>query len=207
MNYQYWQEISFYLDELDKERLNFEKQLDQPSTMEATRKAMIILLENLKVGLEKQLDKHYAALIQFALVAAFDERMQAYDYNASKVKWAPMQKDFYAAYTAGEVFYKTVDEILEDPNTPGIVYQVYYAMLKRGFKGKYLESKTQIAKYMEMLKDKIPHEATPQKNETATFQQQKKRRLKRWHCYAASAGLFLMVFISLYALSNMAQGG
>ncbi len=204
MSYQYWQEISFYLDELDKERVDFEKTPDSPAAMESTRKKMVTLLENMRAGLEKQLDKHYASLIQFAIVAAVDEKMQSYEYNASKARWAPMQKDFYAAYTAGEVFYKSIDEILEDSNTPAIVYQVYYAMLKRGFKGKHQESKTQIAKYMDMLRDKIPAAtATTQKEETAMTMPQKKRRLKRWHCYAFSAGLFLFVFAALFLVSNL----
>ncbi|MCE5319466.1 MAG: DotU family type IV/VI secretion system protein, partial [Parachlamydia sp.] len=156
MNYQYWQEISFYLDELDKERANFEQNPDSPEVIDATRKTMVGLLENMRAGLEKQLDKHHTSLIMFAIVAAVDEKMQSYHYNASKVRWVPLQKDFYAAYTAGEVFFKSIDEILDDPNTPNIVYQVYYAMLKRGFQGKYVDSKTQINKYLEMLKDKIP---------------------------------------------------
>jgi type IV/VI secretion system ImpK/VasF family protein len=203
MNYQYWQEISFYLDELDKERLAFEKNPDSPEMMDATRKTMVNLLGNLRVGLEKQLDKHHASLILFAIVAAVDEKMRSYDFSSFKVRWAPLQKDFYAAYTAGEVFFKSVDEILDDPNTPNIVYQVYFAMLKRGFQGKYQDSKTQINKYLEMLKDKIPVQALASKAETTNSLPQKKRRLKKWHCYSLSAGAFLLLFATLFIISNV----
>lgn len=133
MNYQYWQEISFYLDELDTARADFEKNPDSLETLEKTRHTMMNLLENLKGGLEKQLDKHHTSLVLFAVVAAVDEKMKSYEYTTSKVRWTPLQKDMYAAYTAGEVFFKSIDEILDDPNTPNIVYQVYFAMLKRGF--------------------------------------------------------------------------
>lgn len=204
MNYQYWQEISFYLDELDKEKASFERNPDTLESMEVTRKAMGHLLENLRTSLEKQLDKHHTSLILFAIVAAIDEKMQSYDYNAFKVRWTPLQKDFYSAYTAGEVFYKSIDEILDDPNTPNIVYQVYYAMLKRGFKGKYQDSKTQISKYMDMLKDKIPVPALPPKAEAQNPAfLQKKRRLKKWHYYALSTSLFLLIFAALFVGSNL----
>lgn len=202
MNYQHWQEISFYLDELDKEKAVYEKNLT-PESMDVVRKAMVALLANLKSSLEKQLDKHHASLILFAIVAAVDEKMQSYDFNVSKVRWAPLQKDFYAAYTAGEVFFKSIDEILEDPNTPNIVYQVYYAMLKRGFQGKYQDSKTQIAKYLDMLKDKIPVSVIATKAETPIFMPQKKRRLKKWHCYSLSACLFMILFGVLFVVSNL----
>lgn len=204
MSYQYWQEISFYLDELDKERANFEKNSDSPEAMDSTRKAMAALLENMRAGLEKQLDKHHTSLIMFAIVASVDEKMQSYHYNASKVRWVPLQKDFYSAYTAGEVFFKSIDEILDDPNTPNIVYQVYYAMLKRGFQGKYADSKTQINKYLDMLKDKIPVSSSSMKSDApSTAFQQKKRRLKKWHCYGLSACLFLLIFGVLFVTSNL----
>ena len=203
MSYQYWQEISFYLDELDKEKAEFEKKPNTPEAMESTRKNMIAHMENLKASLEKQLDKHNVSLILFALVAAIDEKMQSYDYNAAKIRWAPLQKDFYAAYTAGEVFYKSIDEILDDSKTPNIVYQVYYAMLKRGFQGKYQDSKTQINKYLDMLKDKIPVTHSTPKAEAPQSLPQKKRRLKKWHCYSLSASLFLLIFLGLFVVSNL----
>jgi type IV/VI secretion system ImpK/VasF family protein len=203
MNYQHWQEISFYLDELDKEKANFEKNPDTLESMEITRKAMVTLLEHLRTSLEKQLDKHHSSLILFAIVAATDEKMQNHHYSSFKVRWAPLQKDFYAAYTAGEMFFKSIDEILEDPNTPNIVYQVFYAMLKRGFQGKYQDSKTQIAKYIEMLKDKIPVASVTLKTEAPNSLPQRKRRLKKGHYYCLSACLFLLVFGALFVLSNL----
>ncbi len=204
MNYLYWQEISFFLNDLDKERITFEKTTITPESMESTRKKMSTLVENLKSSLELRLDKHHSSLIIFAIIASLDERMQGYDYNSSKVKWSPLQKDFYAAYTAGEVFYKSLDEILDDHNIPNIVYQVYYAMLKRGFQGKYKDSKTQIAKYLDMLKDKIPvANVTATKVVTgSTVTQTKKAKLKKWHCYSLSFSLVLITFAMLMLIAR-----
>ena len=204
MNYQYWQEISFYLDELDKERALFESSPKNAENMDTARKAMSHHLEHLRISLEKRLDVHYTSLIIFAIIAALDERMQSLDFNSPKARWSPLQKDFYAAYTAGEVFFKSVDEILEDPKTPNIVYQVFYYMLKRGFQGKYQDSKTQIAKYIDILKDKIPV-ATPQvrSEEPIRDRAHKKSLLKAWHYYALSGTLVVALYFSLMLLSNL----
>lgn len=204
MNYQYWQEISFYLNELDKERMAFEKLAITPESIEPTRKKMVTLLDHLRTSLEQRLDKHHTSLILFAIVASIDEKMQSYDYNETKVRWAPIQKDFYSAFTAGEVFYKSLDEILDDPSVPNIVYQVFYSMLKRGFQGKYRESKTQIAKYLDMLKDKIPTTIVTAKKNTVNPPQSnsKKERFNKWHYYGLSSALFLATFVSLFLISR-----
>lgn len=205
MNYQHWQEISFYLNELDKERIAFEKNDISAETIEPTRKKMMTLLEHLKTSLELRIDKHHTSLIIFAIVAAVDEKMQSYDYNESRVKWAPLQKDFYSAFNAGEIFFKSLDEILDDPNIPNIVYQVFYSMLKRGFQGKYRESKTQIAKYLDMLKDKIPTSSHTHKKETphATTFKQKEGFLKKWHYYCFSGALCIALFAALQLYSRL----
>lgn len=196
MNYLFWQEISFFLNDLDKERVVFEKSAMNAEAMDSARTKMTNLVEVMKSSLERRMDKYHASLIIFPVVAAIDEKMQGYDFNSSKVKWAPLQKDFYAAYNAGEIFFKSLDEILDDPNIPNIVFQVYYAMLKRGFQGKYKDSKTQIAKYLDMLKDKIPV-ISPVEKKAATnlsVEKQKKSRYKSWHCYSVSVLMVLAVF-------------
>lgn len=204
MNYLYWQEISFFLNDLDKERMTFEKNTITPESMENTRKKMTALVENLKSSLEQRLDKHHSSLIIFAIVAALDEKMQGYDYNTSKVRWAPLQKDFYAAYTAGEIFYKSLDEILDDHNIPNIVYQVYYAMLKRGFQGKYKDSKTQITKYLDMLKDKIPVANVVAKKDVTNISSTKAKpaTLKKWHYYGLSFSFVLITFVMLMFVAH-----
>lgn len=196
MNYQYWQEISFFLNELDKERVIFEKGAMNLDEMDNSRKKMMSKLESLKSSLEQRMDKYQASLVLFPIVAATDEKMQAYDYNSTKIKWSTLQKDFFASNTAGEIFFKSLDEILDDPNIPNIVFQVYYAMLKRGFQGKYKDSKTQIAKYLDMLKDKVPVAVQSKKKvpNTLSSDNQKKTWLKKWHCYSFSLVMSLMIF-------------
>ena len=205
MNYLYWQEISHFLNDIDKEKILFEKSSMNTEAMENTRKKMTDLVDVLKSSLEQRMDKYHASLIIFPIVAAIDEKMQGYDYNSNKSKWMPLQKDFYAAYNAGEIFFKSLDEILDDPNIPNIVYQVNYTILKRGFQGKYKDSKTQINKYLDMLKDKIPR--TSQNEIKATISkipvvQPKKTWLKKWHCYSFSIAMAIATFGILTLLAH-----
>lgn len=196
MNYLYWQEISFFLNAFDKEREIFEKSSMDARAMESTRTNIANTVEILKSSLEQRFDKYQASLILFPIVAGLDEKMQAYDYNSNKIKWDPLQKDFYSSYNAGEIFFKSLDDILDDPNIPNIVFQIYFAMLKRGFQGKYKDSKTQIAKYLEMLKDKIPVSNPVKKKITTNIsnENQKKSWMKVWHCYSLSLVMVLMTF-------------
>lgn len=205
MNYQYWQEISFFLNDLDKEKMAFEKSAMNSESMENTRAKMVNLIEVMKTSLEQRMDKYHASLIIFPVVAAIDEKMQGYDFNSTKAKWAPLQKDFYAAYNAGEIFFKSLDEILDDPNIPNIVFQVYYAMLKRGFQGKYKDSKTQISKYLEMLKDKIPVANLAEKKALSQNSSSSIRKtwLKKWHCYGLSFALLIATFTFLHILGKL----
>lgn len=197
MNYLFWQEISFFLNDIDKEKTLFEKSSMNTEAMENTRKKMTELVDVLKSSLEQRLDKYHASLIIFPIVAAIDEKMQGYDYSSNKSKWMPLQKDYYAAYNAGEIFFKSLDDILDDQNIPNIVFQVYYTILKRGFQGKYKDSKTQISKYLDMLKDKIPVSNQIDKKTSSAnspIMTQKKSWLKKWHCYSCSVGMAIAVF-------------
>ncbi|MBS0615335.1 MAG: DotU family type IV/VI secretion system protein [Verrucomicrobia bacterium] len=203
MNFQHWQDISFYLNEIDQERTLFGKASITPESMENCRKKIANTLEQIKVGLEQKLGKDYASLVLFALVAGVDEQMQAYDYNHLKVRWAPLQKDFYSAYTAGEVFFKTIDDILDNPAIPSLVYEVFYYVLKRGFQGKYRDSKTQLHKYIELLKDKIPVSTSHAKPVVHEQIEPAKTGFKAWHYYGFATLLFGVLYMALYVFSNL----
>ena len=110
MNYLYWQEISFFLNELDKEKAIFEKGNMHPEELENSRTTMLNTLESLKYSLEQRMDKYQASLVLYPIVAATDEKMGIYDHN-NKVRWSPLQKDFFSSYNAGEIFFKSLDDI------------------------------------------------------------------------------------------------
>ena len=201
MSYQYWPEISFYLKEIERERLFL---AIKPSTeqVELTRKNIKDLLDVLKTNLEQTLQKQNTSLILFAIVALVDEEMQRCLFENGRLTWPPLQKDFYGAYNAGEIFYKTIDDIIDEPNTPTIVYEVYYFILKSGFKGKHRDSKTQIAKHLDLLRDKIPLITTSKDQNDVQRRGVKKPRVKKTHYYLIAASLVVGVFYMLRYLSE-----
>ncbi len=204
MSYPLWQEISFYLNEIDQEKATFEKQGFNPDALEKMRKKISDFFDELKGSLEQKLDHNHASLILFALVAAIDEEMQRFDYNHPKVKWSPLQKDFQGSYTGGEVFFTTIDHILDNPKIPSIVCEVFYFMLKRGFQGKYRESKTQLMKYADLLKQKIPVNTPSAKAvpSEASPLRAKQTKITKGNYYTLAFVLFLVTTAGLYFLSN-----
>jgi type IV/VI secretion system ImpK/VasF family protein len=204
MSYPLWQEISFYLSEIDKEKSLFEKQGFNPEAVEGMRKKISDFFDELKGSLEQKLDKNHASLILFALVASIDEDMQRVDYSHPKVRWNPLQKDFQGSYTGGEVFFNTIDHILDNPKVPSIVYEVFYFMLKRGFQGKYRESKTQLLKYIDLLKQKIPVNTPVDRDVHAgpARVQSTRGKTTKGRYYTAAAILFFLTGILLYVFSN-----
>lgn len=204
MSYPLWQEISFYFSQIEQKKLSFGNRTISPELIETTRNEISHLIDELKATLELRLEKSHVSLMLFAIVALIDEEMQGFNYNHLKVRWTPLQKDFYSAYTAGEVFFKTIDDILDSPAIPSIVFEVFYFMLKSGFKGKYRDSKTQLSKYLDLLRQKI-HVPTiaEQKPVETHMAYPKKAPLKKWHYYGLAGGLLVFSYLSLLGLSNL----
>jgi len=205
MSYQQWQDISFYLNEINQEKAAFAKGLITPELIETAKSKISLILDLLKNSLELKLGKEHSSLILFAIVAAVDEEMQGFNYNHLKVRWTPLQKDFYSAYTAGEVFFKTIDEILDNPSIPSMVYESFYFILKSGFKGKYRDSKTQLTKYLDLLRQQIqvisPAPKPAPAEETLPIHQTKK--LGKWHYYGLAVSILAAAYLGLFAFSNM----
>lgn len=203
MNYQFWPEISLYLDEIRKEKEVLRRDDLNIDMMGEVRENINHYLEQLKLSFEQSLDKQYASLALFAIVAYVDEDIQRQLVETRKGSWNPLQKDFYGAHNAGEVFFETIDKIIDNPEVPPIVLEVYYFMLNKGFLGKYRDSKTHIAKYLDLLKDKIPVITPVQEGASGSKEMEtKKYRIKKWHYYACAGALSICVLCLLYFTSS-----
>lgn len=202
MNCQYWPEISFCLNEIEKQKELLNKKALNLDTIMAARQHINMQLERLRISLEQTLEKQQASLVLFAIVAYCDEELQRHLLETNKANWDPLQKDFYGAYNAGDLYFDTIDKIMEDPEVPPIVFKVFYFILKKGFQGKYRDSKTHLHKYLELLKEKIPVESPPQKKEQEILLPfQMKKKIKTWHYYAG-AGAFCALFMAILYLST-----
>lgn len=201
MSCQFWPEISTCLNDVEKEKVSLTKKALSLDAITTARESMNQHIDQLRLSLEQSLEKEYASQILFALIAYFDEEIQRYLLEKGHGNWVPLQKDFYGAYNAGILFYESIDKIIEDPQTPEIVFRVFYFILKKGFLGKYRDAKTHINKYMEILKDKISIQ-TPdhQPKESKPLPLTMKNKIKTWHYYtgavAASFALFGMLYLA-----------
>ena len=203
-NYHLWPEVSSCLKDIEKEKNKLTKSKVNLDTLTAIRKSISHHLEQLQLSFEQELNKHFASLSIFAIVAYVDEQMQSHVLDLGQGNWAPLQKDFYGAYNAGELFYETIDKIIDDSEVPPIVLEVFYFIMKKGFKGKYRDSKTQIAKYIELLKETIP--VAEQKNDSTILEKQTPRfkgKIQAWHYYAGAGVVTLSLLAILYITSNL----
>jgi type IV/VI secretion system ImpK/VasF family protein len=204
MSCQFWPEISTCLSDVEKEKLLLTKKAINLDAITSARENMNRYIEQLRLSLEQVLDKLYASHILFALIAYFDEEIQHCLSEKGQGNWVPLQKDFYGAYNAGNLFYETIDKVIEDVQAPEIVFRVFYFILKKGFLGKYRDSKTHINKYLDILREKITIETPAQQTKDAKpYPLHMKNKLKRWHYYAGAGAASLALFVVLYLSTSL----
>ncbi len=204
MKTQFWTETSVCLDEVEKEKKRLKRDSIDLDTLSSVRENINHRLEILRLGYEQSLEKQYASLALFAVVAFIDEDIQRHLLNMNQGNWDPLQKDFYGAYNAGELFYETIDKTIDDVQVPSIVLEVFYFILKKGFLGKYRDSKTHITKYLDILKGKIevvsPEQIGSQGSKEVEIT---KRRFKKWHYYTGAVALSFCLLVTLYIASSL----
>ena len=116
-----------------------------------------------------------AYYINFAVVAFCDEVISVL-FARNELSWPKLQKDIYDTENGGEKFYNLLDQIIEQPTFPKIVYQVYYYLLCDGFKGVLVdETKKSKFFYVSKLKELLGSFFAPDtSNEHENFQHYKK---------------------------------
>jgi len=188
---------------MEKSKSTLTKSSINLDTLAAVREQINKNVKELQLFFEQDLDKNFSSLTLFAVVAYIDEIMQRHVLETGQGTWAPLQKDFYGAYNAGELFYETIDKVIDDEQVPPIVAQVFYFILKLGFHGKFRDSKTHIEKYIDILKAKIPV-ATPSKvvDHSNPHAAQAKAKIKKWHYYASASALAACFLLTLYIASS-----
>ena len=160
-------------------------------------------LDVLRLKLKEEFSEFDTFLIIFPIVAHFDELVQTRYLEASESSWPPLQQELFKIDKAGELFYETLDDITRKPQTPPLVFEVYYFCLCHGFRGKYEGNPIKINEYMSILKHKIPvQEAVDEHLE----QEERQIRIGRigsavWY-YAAAALFFAVIYSVFYFLAN-----
>jgi type IV/VI secretion system ImpK/VasF family protein len=87
----------------------------------------------------------------FPLVAHADEMMQlaaAVSHPSSSV---PLQKEFFQVANAGDLFFESLDELLDTPSASRFTLEVYLFCLKLGFQGRYGANPERLENYQRRL--------------------------------------------------------
>lgn len=159
-------------------------------------------LDFLKVALNGMHSEHDTYMILFPIVAQIDEIIQNNILNSINLNWPLLQKELFQIENAGEVFYEILDDILNKPQTPTSVYEVYYFCLRYGFRGRHESNPAKIVDYIQRLREKIEeHGENGIPLETDSIGQIKKIIRPYWY-YLIATGVFLFVYLILLIVAD-----
>lgn len=160
-------------------------------------------LDFLRAQLSEEFTERDSYFVLFPIVALFDELVQTRFLDVNQTSWPPLQKELFQIDDAGEVFYETLEEILQKPQTLPFTYEVYYFCLNHGFKGRYNNNPLKISEYLKKLREKItsnvPENIQTDMEETSRF---KYIGSRIWY-YLAACGIIIGFYFFFYGLSNV----
>jgi type IV/VI secretion system ImpK/VasF family protein len=124
----------------------------------------------------------------FPLVAHADEMMQlaaAVSHPSSSV---PLQKEFFQVANAGDLFFESLDELLDTPSASRFTLEVYLFCLKLGFQGRYAANPEKLENYQRRL-TAVLCEPLPERQAVAELDEAepvvKRRTLLKYYALAA----------------------
>lgn len=112
-------------------------------------------LDALRDNLNRELVENETYLVMFPLVLLCDEMVMSRLAKEQQTRWSLLQSELFEINYGGDVFYDFVDERLDKPDTPGMVYEVLYFCLAAGFVGKFGESSGKVQRYRTLLSEQV----------------------------------------------------
>ncbi len=127
----------FLISELMYELENSLQTVDatQVDSLIELRNKIRIHIDNVSQLLEAEFNTKTMRFCVFALIVLVDEKLTPF-YCKTAVKWVPLQKEIFNTQNGGVEFYEYLDEILVNNFYPKIIYEIYYYVLKNGYRGK-----------------------------------------------------------------------
>lgn len=110
-------------------------------------------IDNISELIEAEFSTKTMRLCVFALIVLIDEKLTPF-YLDNKIKWVPLQKEIFNTQNGGVEFYVYLDEILVNTFYPKIIYEIYYYVLKYGYRGKFInETIDKVTDYLAKLEN------------------------------------------------------
>lgn len=204
MKHPHWSEIYIYFNEFNQQKELLQSKKLTPEVLSTIRNSLSTSMKHLRNNLKQSLEEQSVYLITFALTALMDEEIQrVLKQIPGSPDWIPVQKELFNLTNAGEVFFDSLDEILEASHFTSIIYEVYYFTLKKGFRGKYEHSQNRITKYIEFLSARIDEPTIVRKEKvTKKMAPLPTIKFKIWQYYLAAAALVFCTYIAFALNTN-----
>lgn len=151
---------------LGVERVRAPEQLLAPvdeETLGRLRSELRTRLDSLKDSLLKELTEAEVYLAMFPLVLLCDEMVMARLPKQQQTLWFLLQSELFQINYGGDVFYDFIDERLQKPDTPPMVFEVLFYCLSSGFVGKFGFDGSKVQRYKALLCERIPGAVPPRK--------------------------------------------
>jgi type IV/VI secretion system ImpK/VasF family protein len=155
----------------------------------------------LRAELGQMVTERECYLALFPIVLCLDEIIQT-RYASVEMSWPLLQREFYQVDKGGELFYDTLDELLNGVQHSPVVLEVFYFCLSIGFKGKYNGDEERIAAYMRKLRSKLESAGFPSAETEPTTTALIKPTGRCWWYYAISAGLIVLLYLLFHSLAG-----
>lgn len=162
----------------------------------------------LKQELDGRVSERESYLMLFAPVVYLDELVRTSFPQADHATWPLLQKELFDTDRGGELFYRSVDEILEQKLAP-VVYQVYHFSLGLGFRGQYAHDPERRTQTLARLRDRLAALQPPALDVDLSREQPPSLSLARlprvrsraWP-WAAAAALVVALYLGLSAMAD-----
>ena len=155
-------------------------------------------LIKLRNELGESLAERECYLLLFPVVVCIDELVQT-RYTGVGQEWPLLQQEFFKVDQGGELFYQTVDQVLDGGAHSPIVYEVFFFCLAVGFKGKLAGDEERIAGYIRRLGSRFTVTPFRVDEQEGVASGTVKPVFSRWWLYLAAAlaiALFYVVLIT-----------
>jgi len=147
-----WEEISGINDLL----VSLREQVAADSVdLVALRSGLRSHLDRLRAIVTGQYSERDAYFVLFPLTAHCDEIIKSLLLEMKHLQWPPLQQELYQVNDAGDIFYELLDQLLSKPDTPQLIFAIYFFCLNDGFRGRYVESGERISSYVNKLREHI----------------------------------------------------
>jgi hypothetical protein len=144
--------------------------------------------------------------VLFPIVLTLDELVQTRYAEIDQRSWPLLQRELFSVDQGGELFYETLDEILERGLSTPLVLEVFTFCLSVGFRGKHSGDEETVIAYLGRLRGRLDQGATAAPEDSTRVSSGLIRPAGRfwWLYYVAAALLVLGLY---FTLGSMASSG